>query len=177
MRFTYAIPALAAFALAACGSNEEDLGDEALSADEVMAAAADADIVPRPGQYESTAELVKFDLPGMPEGQMDMVRQAFAQGAAQKNSYCVTEEMTSDKWLSDMAESDCSVTRFSAAGGNIDMDMTCASAEGLSGRVQMTGTASDDASDLEMRFTQDVPQMGEASVHMRVKSTRIGDCG
>lgn len=178
MRLIFALPAIAAMALTACSNSaEEEVGAEELSASEVLAAADEAGIVPRPGEYENTSELLEFSLAGMPADRLELVKQAFAEGAAQKATYCVTEEMTSEQWLSEMAESDCTVSRFEAADGKLDMAMSCASEDGLSGRVAMSGTASEEGSNMEMTFQQDIPNMGDAQVKVRVQSQRIGDCG
>lgn len=171
-----ALPLIAAFALAACsGGADEELEGEALSADEVAAVEADF-ALPQPGQYTTTQELLEFSLPSLPEAQMAMIRQQFAAGAAQPHSYCVNEAMTREEFLSQTAESDCTVARNNGSGENIDLVLTCNAAEGVTGRVAMKGTATEDSSDLEMSFTQPIPGAGDSTIRMRVKSQRTGDC-
>ncbi|RPF72302.1 DUF3617 domain-containing protein [Aurantiacibacter spongiae] len=178
MRIRHRVFALAiALTLAACGSDaDEDLSGEALSMDDVMAEAEDGGIVPQPGEYRTRLELVEMSLPGMPEDRMDMVRRAFAEGAGQNNTYCVTGDMDREEWISQMTDNDCSVSRFSAEGGDVDLSMTCRAADGPQGTISMTGTADETSSDMQMQFQQPVPGMGDASVRLRVRSERIGDC-
>ena len=177
MRFVHALPIFAAIALAACsGKADDELAGEALSADEVAGAAAADFTMPRPGQYRTTQELVDFTMPGLPAGQMEMVRSQFAAGASEPHTYCVNEQMTREKWLSDMAESDCTVSSSAATADGINMVMSCTGAEGVAGRITLTGTTTTEGSDMEMSFTQAIPNMGDSTIKMRVKSERVGDC-
>lgn len=177
MRIRHALPVFAAIALAACsGSADEELAGEALSADEVAGAAAAEFVMPRPGQYRTTQELVEFTMAGLPAEQMEMVRSQFAAGASEPHSYCVSEQMTREQWLSDMAESDCTVSSSAANAEGINMVMSCTGAEGAVGRITLNGTTTTEGSDMEMSFTQAIPNMGDSTIRMRVKSERVGDC-
>lgn len=177
MKLRHAMPVLAAFALAACGGDaEDDLADEALSMDEVAAQASELEMRLEPGEYRSTAELIEFDMPELPAETMALARQAFAEGAASESTYCLTEQSTPEQWISQMNESDCTVSRFDSSDGALDAVLQCRDAEGMNGRVEMNGTADGTSADLEMRFRQQIPGLGEGTIHMRVKSERIGDC-
>jgi hypothetical protein len=173
MRMKLFVPLAAATALAACGGGADD---EAISMEDAMEEMADSDFMPRPGQYRTSQELLEFELAGMPENQMEMVRQAFASGAAEESTYCITEEMTREKWISDMAESNCTITRFDTSGSEIDVAMSCEAEGGINGEMQMTGSSTGDSSDMVMNFSQTIPGMGEGKIRMRVQSERIGDC-
>lgn len=178
MKLHILAPIGAALLLVGCDSSpDKDLGSEALSMDDVVAGAADLDLQVVPGEYRSTAELIEFSLPGLAPQAQQMAESRFAQGAGGGHSYCVTEEMGAEGWLSNMNESDCTVTRFENAGGTLNATLQCTDAEGLNGRVDMTGTAAGERADMEMQFTQVVPDMGEGTIRMRVVSERIGDCG
>jgi len=178
MSIRHAIPVLAALALVACGSNaDEELQAEGLAAEEVDGTIAADFPMPRPGQYRTTQELVAFAMPGLTQAQMDMARSAFAEGAAaETTTVCVTETNSREQWLSDMVESDCTVSRNATQGSAIDLVLSCQGAEGVTGRVAMTGTATQDGSDMEMTFTQAVPGMGEGTITMKLASERVGDC-
>lgn len=175
MRTKLIAPLAAAFALAACGGGGEEKQDS-VSLDDAVAEAADSGAMPRPGRYRSTQELIEFEMPGMPADQMTMMRNAFAEGAAEESTYCITETMTREKWLSDMAESNCTIGRFDVDGGEIDVAMTCSGDQGVSGSVEMKGTAGENSSNMVMSFVQQIPGMGEGRIKMRVKSERTGDC-
>lgn len=178
MKLTILAPVGAALLLIGCDSApDEDLSEEALSMEEVAAEAAEMDLKVIPGEYRSTTELIEFNLPGLPAQAQQMAEAAFAEGAGSGHTYCVTEEMSSEDWLSNMNESDCTVTRFEETGGTLNAALQCTDADGLNGRVEMTGTASGDSANMEMRFTQQIPQMGDGTIRMRVISERVGDCG
>ncbi len=173
------LPLAAAFALSACGSDtDEELAGDAMSADEVADAVAEAE-TPRAGQYRSSQELLEFAVPGLDADMEELIRSAFAEGAAEETTYCLTEEDAAnnrEEMLRGMAESDCEVTRFDMVGGTIDAAMSCPTGEGMSGDVTLTGTMDSDGADMVMNFSADIPSMGPASIRMRVVSERIGDC-
>lgn len=175
MRISLFIPLAVSFALAACGGGADEPG-EGISVEDALAEAQDNGVMPRPGQYSTTQELLELSVEGVPESQLAMMRDVFAKGAAQGSSYCMTDQMTREQWISDMAESNCTIQRFNTAGGDIDAAMTCATDEGINGELTMKGTSTAEASDMVMSFSQAIPGMGDAKMRMRVKSERIGDC-
>ena len=176
MRISMCAAVLAAFALSACGDNAEgDLNDEALSMEEIEGEMDDF-AMPQAGEYRSMPELISMEGDGIPAGVQEMMKQAFAEGANMESTYCLTEQMTREQWVSSMAESNCTVSKFDTSGNNIDAVMACNSPDGLAGTVAMTGTMNDNSSDVEMTFDQEVPEFGAIKMKMRVKSERIGDC-
>ncbi len=179
MRLIHALPLLAAAALAACGNNpDEELTDEALSMDEVMAEIEDNGAMPRPGLYTANVELVSFEVPGIASSNIDMdtLLAEMEEGAASESTYCITDEMDRETWISEMTDNQCAISRFVAEGGDIDLAMTCSAEDGPQGSIAMSGTASETSSNLEMSFTQPIPGIGDANIVMRVISERTGDC-
>ena len=170
------LPLVAALALTACADEgEEAMTDEALSAEDVASIEDNGDSV-APGEYSTSLELVELDAPGMSESAIADMRSAFAEGAAQPHLYCVTEQTDRAAWLSQMAEADCTVSRLTADGAELQGAMSCSAEEGLNGRVEFAGTTGEDSADLAM--TYELPtQAGEATVRFRVQSNRVGDCG
>ena len=76
-----------------------------------------------------------------------------------------------------MTESDCTVQRFDVSGSNIDAALSCPSGtDGISGDVTMTGTIGETGGNMEMSFKTQVPELGEATIRMRMISERVGDC-
>ncbi len=180
MRIRSVLPVFAAFALFACsGEADEELADAALSADEVAGAAAvEADFtMPDAGEYTTTQELVSFNLPSLQGAELAAARAAFAEGAATQHTFCVSEEMTHAQWISQMSESNCTVSRDNGGETGLDLVLSCTGSEGLSGRIAAKGETSATGSDVALTFTQAVPGKGDGSVTMRVKSARTGDCG
>ena len=169
-------PLVAALALAACSNDDPDaVSDEQLSAEEVEGI-SDNGVMPQPGEYATELELVEFDAEGLDPDRLAEARQAFSEGAAEPQLFCVTEQTTREQWLSDMAEAECSLNRLTADGGEVEGAMTCSSDIGFNGRVELAGTAGEDGSD--MRMTYNVPtDAGEGTLRMRVRTNRVGDCG
>jgi len=176
MRLIHALPVLAALALAACDNTDEDLSGEALSMDEVMAEIQDNGMMPQPGEYATTYELISVDVPGASSVDMNALQAAFAEGAEEQPSFCVTDAMDREAWISAMTDNSCSISRLAAEGETIDLAMTCEAEDGPQGRIALSGTATDTSSDLEMTFTQPIPGVGDANIVMQVGTQRTGDC-
>ena len=177
MRLIHCLPLLAGLALAACGDTDEDLSDEALSMDEVLAAVRDNGVMPRPGEYSISYELVSFE---MAEGQvqdMAALEAAFAEGAAEQTSFCVTDAMDRESWISAMTDNDCTISTLDAEGEAIALSMTCEAEDGPQGLIAMSGKSAEASSDLKMSFTQPIPGMGDAEIVLDVETERTGDCG
>ena len=176
MRFTPALPLIAALALAACSDDADaELTDEALSEEEV-ASIEDNGEMPAPGEYTTSEELIEFDAPGLDDAKLAEARNAFAEGAAEPLLFCITEETTREQWLSAITEANCTLSRLSADGNNLDGVMQCSAEEGLNGRIEVSGTAGADGSDLRMNIPVQT-QAGEGTARIRVRSERVGDCG
>ncbi len=130
MRKNFAIPMIAAFALAACGSNADDATEasEAMSAEDVAGEMGSVE-TPIAGQYRTTPELLDINLPGAGAEFLEVLRSGFAEGAAEETTYCITEEQAAnscEEMLAQMAEGNCTVTRFDVEGSTVDAVMSCA---------------------------------------------------
>lgn len=176
-KMTRALPLMAAVALAACGSDaDEELTDEALALDEVMAESVDNIALPTPGEYSTTVELVSVEVPGASSIDMDALRAAVAEGAGEQPSFCVTEAMDRESWISAMTDNSCTVSRINADGTDINMTMSCLAEDGPQGDITITGTQGETGSILEMQSVQPIPGHGEANIVLRVATERTGDC-
>jgi len=166
----------APLALVACDKSDDKLADEALTAEEISALGSE--IVPAAGQYRTTQELISLEIPGADAAFVEQLSAAFAEGAAaEETNYCVADDQSLEDWVTDMAESNCNVTSFTADGGVVDAVLACNSTDGgIAGQVGMKGKASDESADMEMSFRQDLGDGSEALIAMRVRSERIGDC-
>lgn len=177
MRPIYALPLIAAFALAACGDDAaEGLTDEELAAGDVAPVIEDNGVMPQAGEYSTTVELIEFDAPGLAESAIAEARAEFAAGASEPNLYCVGQDFSREQWFSEMVEATCTLSRFTADGNDLDGAMACNSDIGLNGRVEVAGRTAEEGSDLRMTYTLPL-QSGEGTLRMRVVSERIGDCG
>lgn len=177
MRLIHCLPLIAGLALVACDNTDEELTDEALSMDEVLAQGEDNGIMPQPGEYSASYDLVSVDMVAGQVQDMAALEAAFAEGAQEQTSFCVTEAMDREAWISAMTDNSCAISRLSANDGDIDLAMTCDAEDGPQGRITMAGTTSDTASDMEMGFTQPIPGVGDANIVLQVQTERTGDCG
>lgn len=174
MRYIAVLPLVAALALTACGSSEDEATTLADAAEEL----ADSP-QPLPGQYRTTTELLEFNVPGMPENARAMVQAQMAESDADVTTSCLTPEQAAnsqEEMLKNMTQGSCTVSRFDVSGGTIDAAMSCPAGDAMTGDVTVTGTMGENGSDMEMSFTTTMPEVGEATFRMHVVSERIGDC-
>jgi hypothetical protein len=182
MRTIHLLPLGAAILLAACGSSGDEAaggGDEAVTA-EAVAAKVEGMVQPRPGQYQTTLELIEFDVPGMPEQAKAQVRAMLGGELSQGNDFCLTPEEAENngaqKMMENLAESNCTFDKFDVAGGKIDADMQCKGQDGMVSHVQMDGTMTAEGSAMTMTMDQDMANVGKMNMKMKVTSKRTGDC-
>jgi len=174
-------PALAAFALSACGGGATDAdadGDGTVTAAEMKeaVAASGGDLKPEPGKYSTKMQITKIDMPGAPQQVKDMMGAAMSQSA----EYCLTPEMAEKGWEDSLKEGqngECDVNTFTLDNGAVDMKMTCA-VEGGAGEmtVAMNGDVTSTTSDLSMSMSGTVPELGDMTMVMDFEQERIGDC-
>ena len=174
--------AASALALAACGgSNSVDAdadGDGEVTAEE-MSAAADAmghQMKPEPGQYRATVSFLEADIPGAPEGMLDMMSAQMAN----TTEFCMTEEMAGEGFgealqKGNQAEN-CTVSKMTIDNGTMDMAMTCNDPQVGEMKMTMTGDVSPTSSDVTMTTEGAFGPLGEGKMSMNVKQERIGDC-
>lgn len=176
MRTTTILSLATVLLLAGCGDNAADEATTLAEAAEDMADGPQ----PQPGQYTTSTEILEFSVPGLSEDMQAMMRSAMAEGAQTGSSYCLTEAdaaTSREDMIRSMTESNCTVERFDMAGGDIDAALSCPAGEGgMTGDVTMTGTMSETGANMEVAFSSQVPEMGQANIRMRIVSERVGDC-
>ncbi len=181
MRIAILAASSLALALAACGDTSDTKA--ASSPEEIEAAMADTKTM-RPGQYEAEVEFLEFDVPGMPAAAIEQARAEMAKQTATKRSYCLTEaeaERSQQDRLREMgnAQGDCSFTRFTVDGENVDSALRCTGMPGnASATITMAGTMGDEGSDVNVSTSLSNPAVpaASASVKMRVQTRRVGEC-
>jgi len=179
MRILHTLPLAAAILLAACGGDADADNDGEVSADEA-AAEAEGLIQPKPGQYSTSLELLEFEAPNMPPEAKQQMQQIFSSGLAEGNSFCLTEEDAAqngpEEMVKNLAEGDCTMNSFNVSGQTIVADMQCPGEGGGTRSVRMEGQMGAEGSTMTMSMSQDVPNIGETSMKIRVTSERTGDC-
>ena len=128
--------------LAACGDNGGD-GTGGATAEKdggVLDQIADARTKPKVGRWESTAELVDIEAPGVPESQKRMVMQMM--GGKQTHNYCVTPE-DAEKDMGELVrntqEMDCDYSESKSITGKIEAKAVCQQ-DGMTLSMTMTGS-------------------------------------
>lgn len=186
---------LATLALAACGSSgadkdaekvgtgkasasEGEAGAESMSAEEV-AAQMDKAVRPLPGQYESKAELIALDLPGVPADQAAQMKEMMASSFSRTTSRCLTKD-EADKGFEELAkgaQEDCKIDSFKVDGAKFAGRMICDTAD-AKGTVTMKGTGTTTGSDMTMAMdmASDGLPGGRMAMTMGVVSKRVSDC-
>lgn len=174
--------AVLAFALSACGDSGEA---ERNAAGEVTKEGMEREMANAvrmtPGQYDVRMESVRFDVPGMPAEQAQMMRQIMAGVGSQVQSQCVTEEQARgnmEEMYRGLAQGNCSMQRFDISGDRMTGQMTCDAGGGRSSEIAINGTMGATRSETTMVMTlrdASLPQ-GRAEMEMRVTMNRTGDC-
>ena len=180
MRLIHTAPLAAAILLAACGGDADTNEDGTVSGEEVVAEAADA-IRPLPGQYRTSYEMLEFNAPGAPEAVQEAM-QAQMGGAAEvakPTLTCLTPEQAAangpEEMAKQIAEGNCTVSRFDVSGGSISSEMQCSGADGMTTNVVMDGQMTSTSTTMTMTTEIDV-QGQKVQTKARVTSERVGDC-
>lgn len=181
MRLIHTAPLAAAILLAACGGDADTNNDGTVSGEEIVAEAGGA-IKPQPGQYRTTYELLEVNVPGAPEAMKQQIEAQMggASEVARPITYCLTPEQAeangAEQMAKNMAEGNCTVSRFDVSGGTISAEMQCKDAGGGTSHVVMDGQMTSTSSTMTMTNEMDMAGMGKMQMKARVKSERIGDC-
>lgn len=178
MRPIIAMPLLAAFALAACGS--EKSADQPKTLEEVKQEAAKIE-GPKPGQYRSSVKMLEFDIPGLPPQAADQMKQMMSGQKSQTHEYCLTEADTKggyEEMVKKGQQGNCTFDRFEATSSTIDAVMTCKMEQGMVSNVTMKGTTRHDGMTMDMDMVQNDANIPGGKMHMKMQmvSQRLGDC-
>jgi hypothetical protein len=167
-------------ALAACGSETS----EPRTADEVIAEAGQLE-APRPGQYETSVEVIEFSIPGLPPQQAEQMKSMMGQMGARTSAYCLTPEEAERgfeesvrKMTEGTGDMKCEFARFAVDGGELDAALTCTGPQGMDAEIELSGTAGAESSAMRMKMVQKAAMIpgGEMRVEMQTNSRRTGDC-
>lgn len=187
MRLQLMVPLAAGMLLAGCGGDapteQGGASGAAASTAEKGALAREMASAPRlqPGQYSVAMEMVRFDVPGMPAEQAQMMQQMMAGVSAQQQAHCVTPT-ESEQSLEDMyrrlGEGNCTMDNFDIAGTRMTGQMTCSGGDNRSSRISISGDLGTTSSETRMVMALTDPGLpqGNAEMEMRVRMTRTGDC-
>lgn len=175
MRTTIALLALSTVVLTACGQSGSDSSAPGQSADPGRSAAEVA-FQFQPGQYKTTINIDKYEIPGVPAAALEQMKGVM--GKPIEMTYCMSPEkaaMGTEAMKENMAKGKCEFEKFEARGGNVNSVMVCDS-QGMKLRSTSQGTYSPTGS--VIKATGDMAGPGGQKVHIEQTITmkRIGDC-
>ncbi len=174
------IPVAAIAMLAACSDTGADKdGDGKISTEEV---AAEMDNVKlKPGEWETTMELIDVKLDGLPEGAPDNMAEMMKSQGKQTTKSCLTQEDV-DKIGADFfagpQAANCEVKEFNMAGGKVNSSMSCKPPQGT-GEMNMTvsGDYGETSYDMTMNMkSEGLPGGMSMDMEAQLTSKRLGDC-
>lgn len=167
--------ALPALALAAC-----DSADKGPKTPEQAAAAMKDAVKMKPGKWQTTMQITKFEMPGAPPETANAMKGMM--GQAQTSESCLTKE-EADKDPTEFikkgqAGADCTFEHFDVSGGKLDGKMVCK--KGGQGQMEATMKGILGAESMTMAMDTHVtdPNMpgGKVEMGMTMTSKRIGEC-
>ncbi|MBY8822325.1 DUF3617 domain-containing protein [Sphingomonas colocasiae] len=178
---------LPALALAACGkSNDGGANGQANAAEagkpkSIEQVAEEMKSAPKmkPGEWETSVQIVKFDMPDAPPQMKEALQQSMAQANNSSKSCVTPEEAERDpsEFIKKGQGGECTYERFSFTGGKIDGKMTCTRGQQGTLEATMTGTINPELLDMTMTSTTNGAGMpGKVEMTMRMTSKRVGDC-
>ena len=126
----------------------------------------------RPGQWETTIDVVDYKVSGAPAGMPAMPKPE-----RQKVSACVTPEMAAKSPLDAIKEAklDCTISNSVFAGGKVASDATCKTPRGTI-TTSTTGTYSPTEMSYDSNSTATMGPI-TATTKTHTVSRRTGDCG
>ena len=178
MRTIFAASACLAL-LAACSDGGADAdNDGTITSEEVAAeAASGGDITMRAGQWEHTIEFTELDMPGVPAGMQDMLKQQMGSGVT--TTTCMTQE-EAEKPNADFfggeGQDNCTYEEFDRSGNKMTLRMTCDAGNGGTAKVAMDGEFGADSFSLSMDNTMSGGPTGDVTMKGTVSGRRLGDC-
>ncbi len=177
---TYRVPAaiFATALLAACSGqsgNEQAAANGAAPAEagQPTPGAADASLVSlQPGEWETTVEVLRMEIPGMPAGMNAPTVPAVT------TRHCLTPEEAAQPnaefFNGNAAGASCQRENFTIANGQVNGTIVCA-AEDATMRSEMNGRFTPDSYEMTAR-TQTTGQGMTMNGETRIRARRVGDC-
>lgn len=169
------LASLPLLALAACNKAP----DEPKTVEQATAEMKDSAVKMLPGKWQTTVEIVKFDIPGAPPEAKQMMQGAMAANTVEA---CVTQaevDKGPNDFFKNMQDGNCSFSRFNVAGGTVDAAMSCTGSK-MGGEVNatMNGVMTPESSAVKVNSVITGSQMpgGKIEMETKVTSKRVGDC-
>jgi len=135
------------------------------------------DTMVQPGLWQSKVTILEMNIPGMPAGFADKMKQSMAEHQQQSSKHCLTKEDVKKPKEGFFAGEDksCHYAHFTMGGGKMDIQMVC-DMEGATQTTDMSGSYT------PTTYSMDMSSHGSAGgekgmvMKMHVDSQRIGEC-
>jgi Protein of unknown function (DUF3617) len=180
MRKIYALSlvAICLLSLAGCGKSESDrAADAAAAGGDPMKAAAEVAFQFQPGQYRTTIDIQKVEIPGMPAIVAEQMKKAMTKTINQ--DHCISPEQAKqgvEAMKQHMGQGKCQFESFNARGGTVDSVFTCQTGADMALRSSSHGTYTATGSKLETKAEMKGPGGNKVKIEQTVTTTRIGEC-
>lgn len=176
MRTTIALLAVSALSLAACGKSSSDSSAPGSSA-EPAKNATEVAFQFQPGQYKTTINIDKIDVPGVPAAALAQMKGMM--GKPIEMNYCMSPEkaaMGTEAMKENMAKGKCQFERFEARGGTVDSVMVCE--DGAAGSIRSSSHGTYSPTGAKIKATGDVagPDGKKMHIEQTITMERTGEC-
>lgn len=143
----------------------------------VRESGADQSMV-RPGLWQSKVTIEQMEIPGVPPETQQRMKTMMAENQPHGFETCLTPEDVKQPKEDFFAgkNNECRYDRFSMGGGKIDAVMRCGEKSGENQVMQLAGTYSPDAYQMQMSTKAEGRPDGGMSMKMRVEAKRVGEC-
>ncbi len=158
-------------------------GSDPMSSEDVLGQAGALE-KPLPGLYRTQAELVSFDVPGVPPADADRMRSQMEGLSSQPQQQCLTKE-EADRGFEDLLKAIgegtnglvCGFESFETNPPALDAVLAC-EGNGMEAEIGFDGTAGAEGLDLAMTMEASTPVIPGQNMTMgfAVTSERLGDC-
>lgn len=164
---------LATATIALAGCNKKSVSLDNATPEEVAKATKDAGLSIKPGQWETSIEVLEVEAPGLPKEAIGMMKS----NASQTHSYCITPEEAANPsgglFTDDTKNTKCKVEHFAMSGGRVDQTIVCPGPGGKNGmRMTTSGTYSAES----MTGTADMDMGDTMKMKAKLTSKRVGEC-
>ena len=171
--------------LAACDKGSKEGGADAARNQSVGEVASEMKKISlRPGEWETTQEVVDVKIEGAPEGMPKGAMDAM-KGRKTTVKSCITPEQAANPsadFLTAQKDSKCTYSGFEMAGGAIKGAVSCPSPDGK-GKADITIAGSYGAETYQMTMEMQAagmggPQTTAMTMHMKMRTSgkRVGEC-
>lgn len=131
------------------------------------------------GQWKSTMQMTRFDVPGAPPAMQEQLKAMIGRSQSAESCMSAAEAKAGVRDFSKNAQQgDCKLEDYTQGGGKMSGKLVCKGTPFGDQGMKIEGTYTDKMVELTMSGNIEQPSIpgGKASMAMKVTSERIGDC-